>query len=68
MDKLLDFLNGFNIQTIIAMTVVLWYFTRDMRNEIKREIDAIRQENTVQANRSDKLYEMFIALLRERDL
>lgn len=59
MEKLIDFFNGFNIQTILAMTAVLWYFTRDIRNEIKKEIDAIRQENTTQANRSDRLYEMF---------
>lgn len=66
MDKLVDFFNGFNIQTILAMTAVLWYFTRDIRKEIKKEIDAIRQENTVQANRSDRLYEMFIDLLKDR--
>jgi len=66
MEKLIDFFNGFNIQTILAMTAVLWYFTRDIRNEIKKEIDAIRQENTVQANRSDRLYEMFIDLLKDK--
>lgn len=73
MDKIIDFFNGFNIQTILAMTVVLWYFTRDIRNEIKSEIKAIkeeiqviREENTNQSNRSDRLYEMFIDLLKER--
>ena len=59
MDNVISFLNGFNIQTILAMTAVLWYFTRDIRKEIKKEIEAIRQENTTQANRSDRLYEMF---------
>jgi len=59
MDKLIQFLDGFNIQTILSMAVILWYFTRDIRNEIKKEIEAIRQENTTQANRSDRLYEMF---------
>ena len=69
MEKLIDFLNGFNIQTLLAMTAILWYFTRDIRNEIKKEIDAIRLENTTQANRSDKLYEMYAETQREiRDL
>lgn len=66
MDKFINFLNGFNAQTLFGMAIILWYFTREIRNEIKKEIDAIRQENTVQANRSDRLYEMFIKLLSEK--
>lgn len=54
------------MQTILAMTVVLWYFTKDIRDEIKKEIDAIRQETAVQAARSDRLYEMFVDLLKDK--
>lgn len=66
MKEFIEFLRSFNIQTLLAMTGILWYFTRDIRNEIKKEIDEIRKENAVQAKRSDKLYEMFIDLLKEK--
>lgn len=66
MKEIIDFLGSFNVQTILAMTGILWYFTRDIRNEIKKEIDEMRKENAVQAKRTDKLYEMFIDLLKEK--
>jgi len=66
MKEIIEFIGSFNVQTILAMTGILWYFTRDIRNEIKKEIDEIRKENYSQAKRTDKLYEMFIDLLKER--
>jgi hypothetical protein len=66
MEELIRFLGEFNNQTLLAMTAILWYFTRNIRNEIKKEVDEIRKENSIQAKRSDKLYEMFIDLLKEK--
>lgn len=68
MDKLIDFFTGFNIQTILSMTVILWYFTREIRLEVQKDIEAIRQEGSVQAARTDRLYEMFVKLLSEKKL
>lgn len=40
MKELIDLLKDFNIQQLIVMVVVMWYFTRD----IKAEIRAIHEE------------------------
>jgi len=34
MDELLNFLKEFNIQTIISMGIIVWYFTRDVKSQI----------------------------------
>jgi len=65
-EDLINFLNGFNVQTILSMSLILWLFIREFRAEIKKEIEEIKKENSVQAARSDKLYQMFIDLLTER--
>ena len=73
MNEFIEFFSKFNVQTLLAMIAILWYFTRDIRNEIKKEIDAIRQEidairqesvnqarrTDEQSKRSDRLYESF---------
>jgi hypothetical protein len=61
MDQVLEFLKGFNLQTIISMAVIFWYFTRD----IKAEMKLLEAKIDTQAGRSDRLYEMFIDLLKE---
>jgi hypothetical protein len=61
MDKFLNFLEGFNIQTIISMVVIFWYFTRDIKSEMK----LLESKIDTQAARSDRLYEMFIDLIKE---
>lgn len=63
MEDFLNFLDGFNFHTLISLLFILWYFTREIRKEIKEAINAIRQETATQATRSDRLYEMFIHLL-----
>lgn len=60
MDKFLEFLNGFNIQTILALLAIFWWFSRDLKNEMK----LIESKLDRQADRTDKLYEMFIDLLK----
>lgn len=72
MDRILDFIEAMNLQTIFSVGVIFWYFTRELRKEIKEEILSIRQEiseirkeNFSQTQRSDRLYEMFVQLLKE---
>lgn len=65
MDRILDFIEAMNLQTIFSIGVIFWYFTRELRKEIREEIASIRQEITQQAQRSDRLYEMFVQLLKE---
>lgn len=35
MKELIDLLKDFNIQQLIVMVVVMWYFTRDIKIEIR---------------------------------
>lgn len=51
----LTFINNFNWQTIIGMCIISWYFTHDIKLAIEK-----------QTARTDKLYEMFIDLLKEK--
>lgn len=73
MDRLIDFLNGFNIQTLLGMGLMLLYFTREMRKEHKEDIDRIEKRNEeiskrteVISKRTDDLYMMFIKLLEKK--
>ncbi len=34
MDELINLLKEFNIQTIISMGIIVWYFTRDLKSQI----------------------------------
>jgi hypothetical protein len=52
---MVDFLNSFNWQTIIGMFAICWYFTHDIKIAMEK-----------QSARTDKLYEMFIDLLKEK--
>lgn len=72
MDKFLEVIKDFDVHTLICLSFVFWYFTRNIRNEIKEEIRGIRQEiqeireTSLQQNkRTDKLYEMFYDLIKE---
>lgn len=53
MDNILDFFKGFNIQTIISVFIMLWYFAHHIESKIEK-----------QSQRTDRLYEMFIDLLK----
>ena len=62
MDKFLEFLQGFNVQTIISMAIVFWLFSRDLKSEMK----VLEAKIDKQSERTDKLYEMFIELLKNK--
>ncbi len=44
MDKLLDFLKEFNIQTILSMGVTVWYFTNEMKKSLEFKIDNLDKD------------------------
>jgi hypothetical protein len=46
MDELLDFLKGFNLQTILSMAAIIWYFTRDIKSSIDALDHDVRKMNT----------------------
>ena len=61
MNEAIEFVKGFNAQTIITMIVILWWFTRDLKSEVK----LLEAKVDAQCGRTDRLYEMFIDLLKE---
>lgn len=62
MDKLFEILGTFNLPTVVAIAAIFWYFTRD----IKAEMKLLEAKIDTQAARTDRLYEMFVDLLKEK--
>lgn len=60
--ELLEFLKTLNWQTLLAIFAILWYFTNDFKSEIRK----LEMDLKSQGARTDRLYEMFIDLLKER--
>jgi hypothetical protein len=54
MEQIIDFFKGFNVQTILSIFVMLWYFTSHIESKLEK-----------QSQSTDRLYEMFIDLLKE---
>ena len=46
MSELLEFLKQFNIQTLIGMAAICWYFTRDLKSSIDKLDDDVRKMNS----------------------
>jgi len=46
MENILDFLKEFNLQTILSMGAIVWYFTRDLKLSIDLLDKDIRNMNT----------------------
>jgi hypothetical protein len=67
MKEVIEFINGFNVQTIIIIGVIVWYFFNNLKNEMKLLEEKIDKKIDKQAERSDKLYEMFIDLLKRKN-
>lgn len=40
----IDFVKGFDAQTIIAVFVIIWFFNRNLRNEIVPQIIALNSK------------------------
>lgn len=46
MEQLLQFLRDFNLQTILSMAVIVWYFSRDIKSSIDRLDKDLNAMNT----------------------
>lgn len=69
MEQVLEFLKGFNIQTIFSLAAIVWFFSSSLKAEMKlleSQIDRLGSRIDQQAARSDRLYEMFIDLLKDK--
>jgi len=64
MEKVIEFLNGFNAQTIISMSCILWLFFNHYEKRFDARVDKFESRMEQQSARTDKLYEMFIDLLK----
>lgn len=62
MDQVLEFMKGFNIQTIMSLLAIVWVFSANIKSEMKLLEAKIDQQSA----RTDRLYEMFIDLLKEK--
>lgn len=60
--EVIEYISKLNWQTIVAMFAIGWYFTKDIRDDLKKLDLDVR----AQGQRTDKLYEMFIDLLKEQ--
>lgn len=65
MDKFLDFLQGFNIQTILSLAAMMWYFTHNIKAEMRFLEAKFEAKMDKQMERTDRLYEMFVSLQKE---
>lgn len=74
MDNFIELIKNFDFLQLISTSVVFFVITREWRKETKEETASIREEIKNQslridehAKRTDRLYEMFIDLLKERN-
>ncbi len=61
MNEAIEMLSKCNWQTVLAMFVIGWYFTKEIRSSLSKLESDVRQQGI----RTDKLYEMFVELLKE---
>lgn len=45
-NEVIQFLNGFNMQTIISMWLLMWYFNRDIKASIDKLDEDVREMNS----------------------
>jgi hypothetical protein len=66
MEDLLKFLKEFNIQTILSLFAIVWYFSRHIEAKFESKFDKFEIALKSQSDRTDQLYQMFIELLKEK--
>jgi len=62
----IEFLKQINLQTLIVIGAMLWYFARHIEDKIEKRLSLIDKRIFEQGKRTDRLYEMFIDLLKEK--
>jgi len=66
---ILEYIINLNWQTMIAMAAIAWYFTHDIKEGlVKLDSDLKSQGERIdaQGQRIDRLYQMFVDLLKDR--
>lgn len=73
MNEFIDFLREFKVYNLILMGIMFWFIIRGWRHEARREIKSLKdkiqitkEELQEQTRRTDKLYGMFIEVLKDR--
>lgn len=69
MEEIWTFVKGFDIQTIISMSLMLWFFSRHIDTKFEKidaKFESLDSKIQRQSERTDHLYEMFIALLKDK--
>ena len=51
MDTAIDFMKGFNLQTILSLIAIVWYFTSQLKSEIKSDIKSLEKRIDTQDER-----------------
>ncbi len=67
--EIIEYLSNLNWQTMVAMFAICWYFTYDIKSAIvKLDADVRDQGKRIDAQgaRIDRLYQMFVDLLKDR--
>ena len=61
--EFLEFLRGFDIQTIISLTVIMWLFKRNSDEKFQKIDERLEKQGA----RTDRLYEMYLDQRKETD-
>jgi hypothetical protein len=64
MEHLYEILKSLNYQTIIGMFAVMWYFTKDIKENLIKLDSDVREKG----NKVDKLYEIFAQSQKEQTI
>jgi hypothetical protein len=43
-EQIINFLNGFNFQTILSMGIIVWYFSKDLKTSLETKIDNLDKD------------------------
>lgn len=65
MEQLIEFLKGFNAQTLMGMAFIVWYFARHIESKFESRFEKLETKMDAQGARIDRLYEMFVDLRKE---
>lgn len=58
MDHVVEFLKEFNLQSILSMIGIMWYFTRDIKEdvqELKKDVKDMKNEMHISNTRISRL-------------
>lgn len=42
--EIIGFVQGFNLQTILSMGLIVWYFSRDVKSSLESKIDNLDRD------------------------